>query len=129
MRIVSTVARILLGLAFFVFGLNGFLHFIPGQPPPGPAMTFMLTLAATHYYVVIFLVQVLGGALLLVNRFVPLALVVLAAVIVNILNFHATMMPAGLPGALVLVVCWLLVAIPLRAYFAPLLAPVARAAN
>lgn len=111
MKIASTIARYLLGLIFLVFGLNGFLHFIPGQPPPGPAAAFASAMAATHYWVIIFLSQVIGGALLLANRYVPLALCILGPVIVNILSFHAFMAPAGLPMAVVVAILWILVAV------------------
>ena len=81
MKIASLIARLLLGLIFLVFGLNGFLHFIPMPPPTGAAGQFFAALIATPYWMVIFAVQVIGGVLLLVNRFVPLALVVLGSVI------------------------------------------------
>jgi putative oxidoreductase len=111
MKIVALIARILLGLVFLVFGLNGFLHFIPSGPmPTGAAGQFIGALIASHYFMVIAGLQVLGGALLLVNRYVPLALVILGPVIVNIFFFHALMAPAGLPLALVVVVLWGIVA-------------------
>ena len=111
MKIASLIARIFLGLIFLVFGLNGFLHFIPMPPPTGVAGQFFGSIFASHYWVVIFGVQVLGGLLLLFNRFVPLALVILGPVIVNIFFFHALMAPAGLPLAIVVVGLWALVAI------------------
>src|SRR6202023_4322525 len=111
MKTVSLIARFLLGLIFLVFGLNGFLHFIPMPPPTGVAGTFFGAIFASHYWVVIFGVQILGGLLLLANRFVPLALVLLGPVIVNIFFFHALMAPAGLPLALVVVLLWAIVAI------------------
>jgi uncharacterized membrane protein YphA (DoxX/SURF4 family) len=101
MKIASLIARLLLGLIFLVFGLNGFLHFIPMPPPTGAAGQFFAALIATPYWMVIFAVQVIGGVLLLVNRCVPLALVVLGSVIVNIVSFHIFMAPAGLPLATV----------------------------
>jgi putative oxidoreductase len=111
MKIVALIARILLGLVFLVFGLNGFLHFIPSGPmPTGAAGQFIGALISSHYFMVIAGLQVLGGALLLVNRYVPLALVILGPVIVNIFFFHALMAPAGLPLALVVVVLWGIVA-------------------
>src|SRR6266403_5658100 len=118
MRIASVVARYLLGLIFLVFGLNGFLHFIPMPPPQGLAAQFGGAIFASHYWVVIFGIQVIGGALLLLNRFVPLALVSLGPVIVNIFFFHALMAPSGLPLALVVVVLWLLLAVRYRQYLA-----------
>src|SRR5580658_6571699 len=100
MKIVTLIARVLLGLTFVVFGLNGFLNFIPQQPlPAGPALQFILALAATHYVHVVFAIQLIAGILFLVNRFVPLALTLIAPVIVNILLFHGFMAPSGiLPG-------------------------------
>src|SRR5258705_4156590 len=100
MGTVSTIARYLAGVIFLVFGLNGFLNFIPMPPPGGIAGQFMGALYATHYLVVIFAFQIIAAVLLLVNRYVPLAVAVLAPVIVNILSFHALMAPSGLPLAL-----------------------------
>ena len=111
MKIASLIARLLLGLIFLVFGLNGFLHFIPMPPPAGAAGQFFAALIATPYWMVIFAVQVIGGVLLLVNRFVPLAIVVLGSVIVNIVSFHIFMAPAGLPLAIVVAVLWIIVAV------------------
>src|ERR1700710_519899 len=109
MKIAVLIARILLGLLFLVFGLNGFLHFIPMPPPTGLAGQYMGALYVSHYLTVVFLVQVVGGALLLANRFVPLALTLLGAVIVNILLFHSVLAPEGLPLALVTTLLWLVV--------------------
>jgi putative oxidoreductase len=106
MKISTLTARILLGLLFLVFGLNGFLHFIPMPPPSGLAGQYMGVLFVSHYMVLVFLVQVIGGALLLANRFVPLALILLGPVLVNILLFHSLMAPAGLPLALFAAVLW-----------------------
>jgi putative oxidoreductase len=97
MRTASTIARYLAGIIFLVFGLNGFLHFIPLPPPSGVAGQFMGALYASHYLWVIFAFQVVAAILLLANRYVPLAVAVLAPVIVNILVFHALMAPSGLP--------------------------------
>ena len=77
MKTASHIARILLGLIFTVFGLNGFLHFIPLPFPADVAGQFMGALFVSHYYVAVFAVQVAGGILLLSNRFVPLALTLL----------------------------------------------------
>src|SRR5260370_3838019 len=106
MRTASTIARYLSGLIFLVFGLNGFLNFIPLPPPGGVAGQFMGALYASHYLWVIFAFQVIAAVLLLVNRYVPLAVAVLAPVIVNILTFHAFMAPRGLPLALFVAVLW-----------------------
>jgi uncharacterized membrane protein YphA (DoxX/SURF4 family) len=110
MKIVSTISRYLLGFIFVVFGLNGFLHFIPLPPPPGTAGAFMGALFVSHFLVVVYLLQLVPGILLLAGRYVPLALVLLGPVIVNIFLFHAFMSPSGLPLALVVVVLWVVVA-------------------
>jgi len=123
MRIASTIARYLLGLIFLVFGLNGFLHFIPMPPPKGLAAQFAGAIFVSHYWVVIFGIQVLGSVLLLVNRFVVLALVVLGAVIVNIFFFHALMAPEGLPLAIIVVVLWVILAVRYKQYLAPIFTP------
>jgi putative oxidoreductase len=85
-------------------------------PPTGVALQFFMAMIATHYWVVIFGVQVVGGVLLLVNRFVPLALMLLGPVIVNIFFFHMFMAPAGLPLAIVVVVLWVLLAVRNKQY-------------
>ena len=120
MRTVSAIARYLAGVIFLVFGLNGFLHFIPLPPPEGIAGQFMGALFVSHYLTVIFAVQVMAAVLLLVNRYVPLALAALAPVIVNILCFHALMAPSGLPLALVVAVLWVLIFVRVRPAFAGL---------
>ena len=120
MRAVSAIARYLAGVIFLVFGLNGFLNFIPLPPPGGIAGQFMGALYVSHYVWVIFAFQVVAGVLLLVNRYVPLAVAVLAPVVVNILSFHALMAPSGLPLALVVAVLWVLIFADVRAAFAGL---------
>ncbi len=120
MKIIILIARILLGLVFVVFGLNGFLQFLPAQLPPGLAGQFLGALIASHYVVVVSLLQVIGGALLLANRFVPLGLTLLGPVVVNILLFHLLMSPSGLPLAMVVVVLWLIVFYGVRTAFAGL---------
>jgi putative oxidoreductase len=123
MKIASTIARYLAGLTFLVMGLNGFLHFIPFPPPEGVAAQFMGALFVSHYLTVIFAVQVIAGALLLINRFVPLAVAILAPVIFNILCFHAFMAPSGFPPALFVTVLWALIFASVRSSFAPLFQP------
>ena len=118
MRIVILIARLLLGLMFFVLGLNGFLNFLNmGSMPTGLAGQFMGALFQSHYYWVIAALQVLGGALLLVNRYVPLALVLLGPVIVNIILYHVFLNPAGIGMASLAVVLWLIVFYGHRQYF------------
>jgi putative oxidoreductase len=120
MKIVSTIARYLLGLIFLTFGLNGFLHFIPMPPPTGTAAQFLGAIFVSRLYVVLFVLQILPALLLLVNRYVPLALTILAPIIFNILCFHILMAPAGLPLALVVTVLWFLVAWSVRTAFSGL---------
>ena len=103
MKIVTIIARLLLGLAFTVFGLNFFLNFIPAPPPePGFAGDFFKVFVGSGYAHVIGAVQLLCGLLLLAGRFVPLALTILAGTIFNILVFHILMAPAAIgPGIVV----------------------------
>ena len=120
MKTASVVARYLAGVIFLVMGLNGFLHFIPFPPPPGVAGQFMGALYVSHYLWVIFAFQVIAGVLLLVSRYVPLAVALLAPVIVNILTFHALMAPSGLPLALFVAVLWAAIFIDVRPAFSGL---------
>src|SRR6266478_4548780 len=120
MRTASVIARYLTGVIFLVMGLNGFLNFIPLPPPVGIAGQFMGVLYVSHYLWVIFAFQVMAGVLLLVNRYVPLAVTVLAPVIVNILSFHALMAPSGLPLALFVAVLWAAIFVDVRPAFAGL---------
>ena len=118
MKLASTIARYLLGLLFLVFGLNGFLHFIPQPPPPpGPAGMFLGALFVSHYLVAIFLLQLVPALLLLAGRYVPLALTLLAPIIVNIVLFHSLMAPSGLPLAAVTVLLWIVTFLGVRSAF------------
>lgn len=121
MRIAALIARILLGLIFFVFGMNGFLNFIPmGPMPTGLAGQYIAALVQSHYILFVAALQVAGGALLLVGRYVPLALTLLGPVIVNILLYHLLMDLKGLPMAIVVAILWGIVAYRQRQYFAGL---------
>ncbi len=120
---ITTVARVLMGLVFAVFGLNGFLHFIRQPAPPQPAMEFFGALVVTGYMLPLVMgTQLLVGALLLSNRFVPLALALIAPIIVNIMAFHLALAPSGLPLAFVVLVLELLLAWSYREAFRPMLA-------
>jgi putative oxidoreductase len=123
MKITIVIARFLLGLIFLTFGLNGFLHFIPATLPSGTAGQFVGALFVSNYLVVVFLLQLAGAILLLTNRYVPLALTLLAPIIVNILLFHVLMALNGLPLALVVTVLWIIVFLSVRSAFAGLLQP------
>jgi uncharacterized membrane protein YphA (DoxX/SURF4 family) len=118
MKIVTLIARLLLGLICLVFGLNGFLNFINmGPMPAGLAGQFIGALALSHYFWVVAALEVAGGALLLVNRFVPLALVLLGPVIVNIILYHVFLNPSGAGLAAVVTVLWVIVFYSYRQYF------------
>ena len=116
------IARVLLGLLFLVFGLNGFLNFIPSPPLSGLAGQFMGAMFVSHYLNVVFVLQIVARALLLANRFVPAALAILAPLLVNIALFHAFMAPVGYTPAVIAIILWSIVFVRERAAFRPLLA-------
>ncbi|HTZ58161.1 MAG TPA: DoxX family membrane protein [Acidobacteriaceae bacterium] len=117
MKIAVLIARILLGLLFLFFGLNGFLNFLHAPIPPGPAGQFLGLLYPTFYLHFVFAVQIVGAVLLLSGQFVPLALVLLGPVIVNILLFHISLEPAGLPPALFAALLWFIIFLGVRKAF------------
>ena len=124
MKVATIVARVLLGLMFAVFGSNIFLHFIPMPPLPATlAGDFSKALMQSHYIYVVGLLQVIGGLLLLIGRYVPLGLTLLGPVIVNILLFHIFLDPSGLPMAIVVAVLALFQLWRCRENFAGLLKP------
>ncbi len=120
MKIAALIARILLGLVFVVFGLNGFLNFMKGPLPSGVAGQFLGALMQSHFVLVVSAVELAGGALLLANRYVPLALVLLGPVIVNIFFYHLLMDRSGLIIAIVVIILWGLIALRHRQYFSGL---------
>ena len=118
MKIATVVARLLLGLICLVFGLNGFLNFLSmGPMPTGLAGQFIGALVLSHYFWVVAALQIVGGVLLLVNRYVPLALVLLGPVIVNIILYHVFLHPAGIVMAIVVAVLWGIVFYSHRQHF------------
>ena len=118
MRIVEIVARYLLGIIFTVFGLNGFLNFIHQPPPQNPsALQFFIAISASQFSAFFFAVQIVAGLLLLSGYFVPLALVLLAAEIFNILAFHFTMALATIGPGILAAVLWVLVFLQHRPSF------------
>src|SRR5882762_7368324 len=123
MKILIIIVRSLLGLIFVVFGSNAFLHFIPMPPPEGLAGDFMKALFVSHYFYVVAILQIAGGALLLLGRFVPLGLTLLGPVIVNILLFHIFLQPAGLPMAIIVAILALFLLWRYRTNFAGLVRP------
>ena len=106
MRKLNIAAQALLGLIFFVFGLNGFLNFIPTPDDlPEKVAAFMGAMVATGYFLpVLKAVETLSGLLLLIRKFPALALVLLAPIVVQILLFHIFLEPSGLPIAILVVV-------------------------
>ena len=118
MKILATVAQYLLALIFIVFGLNGFLHFIP-QPPPSSDMAqqYFTVMFTSHYLMFVFGLQLIAGALFLFRRTVPLALTIAGPLIVNILLFHALMDPGGIVPGLVVSALWFVVFWQFRAAF------------
>jgi len=123
MKILTLIARILLGLVFVVFGLNGFLNFLSmGPMPTGLAGQFVGALVVSHYFWLVAGLQIVGGGLLLLNRFVPLALVLLGSVLVNIISYHVFLNPSGAVPAAVVTVLWLIVFYGKRQYFSGIFA-------
>jgi putative oxidoreductase len=119
MKIVVAIARILLGLIFVFFGANLMHPFLPVPPmPPGPMKDFNTVLYVTHYTVMVGFFQFLGGFLLLINRYVPVGLIILAAILVNILTTHALIMHGGFAIPIVVTILWLLVFWRVRGAFA-----------
>jgi putative oxidoreductase len=124
MNILTVIVRIILGLAFAVFGLNFFLHFLPNPPPqPGLRGDYIRVLVASDYIYVIGAMQLLSGLLLLIGRFVPLGLTILAGILFNIWAFHLLMDPAGFPPALIATLLWAWLMWQYRDRFAGILQP------
>jgi putative oxidoreductase len=101
MKIAVVIARVLLGLIFLVFGLNTFFHLIPDQPIPGDAGTISMLMFQHGWFSFYSVLYIVGGILLLVGRYVPLGLLLLAPILVNILLFHITLAPTGIGPGLV----------------------------
>jgi putative oxidoreductase len=121
MKIAVLIARILLGLIFVFFGLNGFFNFLHATLPGGVAGQFLGALFVSHYVLAVAAFQVIGGALMLVGRFIPLGLVILGAILVNILLFHITMAPAGILPGIVCTILWFIIFAGHRSAFAGVL--------
>lgn len=122
MRHVTTAARVLLGLIFLVFGANYFAPFLPPPPPPPPAaLTLAGALAGSGLLALIKGFELVAALALLANRFVPLALAVLAPIVVGIVFFHVALAPAGAPLVIFILALELTLAWAHRASFAPML--------
>jgi len=130
-KVAALITRILLGLMFTIFGLNGFIHFLQMPAPANPlAVQYMTVLTESHYFAFVFLVQLIagillliGGILLLIGRFVPLALALLAPVLANILLYHSLMDPSGLPLGIFATLLWLVTFWSVRSAFYGILRP------
>jgi putative oxidoreductase len=109
MKIVSLIARLLMGAIFVFFGANIWFHFLPAPAPTGVAAQFFGALFASHFIHVVAAFQVIPGILLLINRYVPLALALLIPVIFNIDLTHLLMAPSGLPLAGFVTLLWIIV--------------------
>lgn len=121
------IARLVLGAIFLVMGLNGFFNFMPMPAMPEAAGNFMGALVATGYMMPLLkTVEVVGGLLLLVGRYIPLGLALLAPVIVNITLFHLFLAPSGLVIAIVLLVAEIYLAWSYRDVFRPMLSVTTR---
>jgi putative oxidoreductase len=122
MKTFVLISRVLLGLMFLIFGLNGFLNFIPAPPPTGIAGQFIGAMFVSHYLAAVFALEIVAGVLLLANRFVPAALTILAPLLVNIVFFHVFMAPANFAPAVMAIVLWAILFARERSVFLPLLA-------
>jgi hypothetical protein len=119
-----TFARLLLGLSLLVFGLNGFFNFLPApsEPIPDGAMQFAGAMFNTGYlFQLVKGTEVLVGALLLANLFVPLALAIFAPVAINILAFHLFLAPTGSGPAIAVVALTAILAWSRRDAYRPML--------
>lgn len=121
MKIASPIARILLGLLMLAGGIAGIVFINNPAPLPGLAGESTRVFAESRWTLFISAAQIVAALLLLTNRYVSLALVILAGFFYNSFAFHITMAPSGLPLALGAFLLWLLVALPRRSMFAFLL--------
>ncbi len=122
MKIAALIARYLLAIIFLVFGLNHYFNFIHMGPlPAGIAGQFFGAFIASGYLYVVAFFEVVAAVLLLINRYVPLALVVLGPIIVNICITQILMGPRMLAVGAVVAILWCLAVWPVRSAFLPLL--------
>jgi len=117
MKNVVIIARILLGIIFVAFGLNAFLHFLPKPMPPGIAGQFVGAMFQSHFILFVSTLEVISGALLLANFYVPFALAILAPIIVNILLFLVLLPPLGWQPGVLAAILWIFLFIHYRKYF------------
>ena len=121
-RVVTAIVRVLLGVMFLVFGLNGFLNFMPAPKElPPDVITVSTGLMKGGYMAVVSAMELVVALLLLTNRFVPLALVLLAPIVVGIITFHIAIAPATIVPGIVVLVMELYLAWVYRGAFRPML--------
>lgn len=125
MKIVTIIARTLVGLGFVIFGANILHPFLPmpKEMPSGLAGDFSKALFMSHYLQVVGLFQLVGGLLLLIGKYVPVGLVLLGPVIVNILCFHFLLAHGGYGIPLVFTALYLVVFAGYRNAFAGIFKP------
>ena len=124
--IASHIARVILGLIFLVFGLNGFLHFITMPPPTGAAAEFVYGLVKAKYFLPLMAsIQVICGVLFLSGTFIPFALLLVFPITLNILFFHLAIAPAGLGMAVLVMAANILLAV----YYWPVYKPIFKIGN
>ena len=117
MKIVVIIARILCGVIFVAFGLNAYLHFLPKPLPPGMAGEFVGAMFQSHFILFVSTLEVISGALLLTNLYVPLALAILAPIIVNIVMFLILLPPVGWQPGVLAAILWVFLFFHYRKYF------------
>jgi putative oxidoreductase len=122
MKIAVLISRILLGLIFVFFGVNGYLNFLHAPMPTGQAGQYLGVMFGSFYMYFVSLVQLVGGVILLSGQFIPLALVLLGPVLVNILLFHISFQPSGLPPGILSTVLWFIIFFGYRRAFAGIFA-------
>ena len=120
MKIVAIIARVLLGLMFFVFGLNAFFGFLPAPKLEGVSGQFLSALFVSHFVWLIGATQVVSGALFLIGRYLPLAIALSGPVVLNIIAYHVTMQHSDAQPAILAAICWIILFWYYRASFAPL---------
>lgn len=123
MKIAVLITRTLLGLIFFLFGINFFYHFIPMQAPPmsDKAMAFQGGLFGSGYFFQFLkVIEIISGFFLLINRYTALFLIVLFPITLNIFLFHTILAPAGAPMAIAIILIHMFLGIAYRKYYVPL---------
>ena len=123
MKIATTISRFVLGLGFVVFGANILHPFLPQPPMPEASLPaqFAAVMGPTHWMTLVGLVQLFGGAFVLLGRTAPIGLTLLGPVLVNILAFNVLLMGgAGIAPGLVFSVLEVFLIYSYRSYFAPI---------